>query len=44
MRQFDACDVLEGACIEEGELAAIGRRVSETEWDLLDLLSGGGPA
>ena len=23
------------------ELAAIGRRVSETEWDLLDLLSGG---
>lgn len=25
------------------ELAAIGRRVSETEWDLLDLLSGGGP-
>lgn len=26
------------------ELAAIGRRVSETEWDLLDLLSGGGPA
>ncbi|MEW5808834.1 MAG: phosphotransferase family protein [Actinomycetota bacterium] len=26
------------------ELAAIGRRVSETEWDLLDLLSGRGPA
>jgi aminoglycoside phosphotransferase (APT) family kinase protein len=26
------------------ELAAIGRRVSETEWDLLDLLSGKGPA
>lgn len=25
------------------ELAAIGRRVSETEWDLLDLLAGGGP-
>ncbi|CAN3128062.1 phosphotransferase family protein [Mycobacterium sp. smrl_JER01] len=25
------------------ELAAIGRRVSETEWDLLDLLSGRGP-
>jgi aminoglycoside phosphotransferase (APT) family kinase protein len=25
------------------ELAAIGRRVSETEWDVLDLLSGGGP-
>lgn len=25
------------------ELAAIGRRVSETEWDILDLLSGGGP-
>ncbi len=25
------------------ELAAIGRRVSETEWDLLDLLSGDGP-
>lgn len=25
------------------ELAAIGRRVSETEWDLLDLLSGKGP-
>jgi aminoglycoside phosphotransferase (APT) family kinase protein len=25
------------------ELAAIGRRVSETEWDLLDLLEGGGP-
>lgn len=25
------------------ELAAIGRRVSETEWDLLDLLTGGGP-
>ncbi|MCK0174739.1 phosphotransferase family protein [Mycolicibacterium sp. F2034L] len=25
------------------ELAAIGRRVCETEWDLLDLLEGGGP-
>lgn len=25
------------------ELAAIGRRVSETEWDLLDLLEGRGP-
>lgn len=25
------------------ELAAIGRRVSETEWDVLDLMSGGGP-
>jgi aminoglycoside phosphotransferase (APT) family kinase protein len=25
------------------ELAAIGRRVCETEWDLLDLLTGGGP-
>jgi aminoglycoside phosphotransferase (APT) family kinase protein len=25
------------------ELAAIGRRVAETEWDLLDLLEGGGP-
>jgi len=25
------------------ELAAIGRRVSETEWDVLDLLQGGGP-
>ncbi len=25
------------------ELAAIGRRVAETEWDLLDLLTGGGP-
>lgn len=25
------------------ELAAIGRRVSETEWDLLDLLEGAGP-
>ena len=25
------------------ELAAIGRRVCETEWDLLDLLDGGGP-
>ncbi|WP_422748785.1 phosphotransferase family protein [Mycobacterium sp. WMMD1722] len=25
------------------ELAAIGRRVCETEWDLLDLLQGGGP-
>jgi aminoglycoside phosphotransferase (APT) family kinase protein len=25
------------------ELAAIGRRVSETEWDILDLLEGGGP-
>jgi aminoglycoside phosphotransferase (APT) family kinase protein len=25
------------------ELAAIGRRVSETEWDVLDLLGGGGP-
>jgi aminoglycoside phosphotransferase (APT) family kinase protein len=25
------------------ELAAIGRRVSETEWDILDLLDGGGP-
>jgi aminoglycoside phosphotransferase (APT) family kinase protein len=25
------------------ELAAIGRRVSETEWDVLDLLEGGGP-
>jgi len=25
------------------ELAAIGRRVCETEWDLLDLLHGGGP-
>ena len=23
------------------ELAAIGRRVSETEWDVLDLLEGG---
>src|SRR5690606_36572127 len=26
------------------ELAAIGRRVAETEWDLLDLLDRGGPA
>jgi aminoglycoside phosphotransferase (APT) family kinase protein len=26
------------------ELAAIGRRVCETEWDLLDLLEGGGQA
>ena len=25
------------------ELAAIGRRVSETEWDVLDLLQGDGP-
>ena len=25
------------------ELAAIGRRVSETEWDILDLLAGRGP-
>ena len=25
------------------ELAAIGRRVAETEWDVLDLLTGGGP-
>lgn len=25
------------------ELAAIGRRVCETEWDVLDLLQGGGP-
>jgi aminoglycoside phosphotransferase (APT) family kinase protein len=25
------------------ELAAIGRRVSETEWDVLDLLENGGP-
>jgi len=25
------------------ELAAVGRRVSETEWDVLDLLQGGGP-
>jgi len=25
------------------ELAAIGRRVCETEWDLLDLMDGGGP-
>jgi aminoglycoside phosphotransferase (APT) family kinase protein len=25
------------------ELAAVGRRVSETEWDVLDLLEGGGP-
>ncbi len=25
------------------ELAAIGRRVSETEWDVLDLLEGGAP-
>jgi aminoglycoside phosphotransferase (APT) family kinase protein len=25
------------------ELAAIGRRVSETEWDVLDLLEGSGP-
>ena len=25
------------------ELAAIGRRVGETEWDVLDLLGGGGP-
>jgi aminoglycoside phosphotransferase (APT) family kinase protein len=25
------------------ELAAIGRRVSETEWDVLDLLEGGSP-
>jgi aminoglycoside phosphotransferase (APT) family kinase protein len=25
------------------ELAAIGRRVSETEWDVLDLLQAGGP-
>ena len=25
------------------ELAAIGRRVCETEWDLLELLDGGGP-
>ncbi|MBX7433630.1 phosphotransferase family protein [Mycobacterium sp. Y57] len=29
--------------IRSVELAAIGRRVSETEWDLLDLLTGGGP-
>ncbi|MGE2691431.1 phosphotransferase family protein [Mycolicibacterium pulveris] len=28
---------------ESVELAAIGRRVSETEWDVLDLLEGGGP-
>lgn len=28
---------------ESVELAAIGRRVSETEWDILDLLEGGGP-
>jgi aminoglycoside phosphotransferase (APT) family kinase protein len=25
------------------ELAAIGRRVAETEWDVVDLLTGGGP-
>ncbi|MGO4443504.1 phosphotransferase family protein [Mycobacterium sp. 2YAF39] len=25
------------------ELAAIGRRAAETEWDVLDLLTGGGP-
>ena len=25
------------------ELAAIGRRVCETEWDLLELIDGGGP-
>jgi aminoglycoside phosphotransferase (APT) family kinase protein len=25
------------------ELAAIGRRVAETEWDVLELLQGGGP-
>jgi hypothetical protein len=25
------------------ELAAIGRRVAETEWDVLDLLEGRGP-
>jgi hypothetical protein len=25
------------------ELAAIGRRVCETEWDLLELLAGRGP-
>ena len=25
------------------ELAAIGRRVAETDWDVLDLLEGGGP-
>nr|WP_090281529.1 phosphotransferase family protein [Mycolicibacterium komanii]CRL78062.1 aminoglycoside phosphotransferase [Mycolicibacterium komanii] len=29
--------------MESVELAAIGRRVSETEWDVLDLLEGGGP-
>jgi aminoglycoside phosphotransferase (APT) family kinase protein len=29
--------------IESVELAAIGRRVSETEWDVLELLEGGGP-
>jgi aminoglycoside phosphotransferase (APT) family kinase protein len=28
---------------ESVELAAIGRRVSETEWDVLELLEGGGP-
>lgn len=28
---------------ESVELAAIGRRVAETEWDVLDLLQGGGP-
>ncbi|SEH89621.1 Predicted kinase, aminoglycoside phosphotransferase (APT) family [Mycolicibacterium rutilum] len=28
---------------ESVELAAIGRRVAETEWDVLDLLEGGGP-
>lgn len=28
---------------ESVELAAVGRRVSETEWDVLDLLEGGGP-
>ena len=28
---------------ESVELAAIGRRVSDTEWDVLDLLEGGGP-
>ncbi|MDQ2638142.1 MAG: phosphotransferase family protein [Actinomycetota bacterium] len=28
---------------ESVELAAIGRRVSETEWDVHDLLEGGGP-
>lgn len=28
---------------ESVELAAIGRRVSETEWDVLDLLERGGP-